>query len=90
MFHSAISVFMATTKHVFLRLARAFAMTVILSGLAGCSAKKITGPTLLIDPSCVTKTIQILNCDLGTEPPHCSGPAIVNYKKGCGRIQVKP
>ena len=71
------------------RLHRLF-LLLMLSSATGCAHKKLAAnlPTLLIDQSCVTRPIVIENCNLKEDPPKCSGPAHVIYKKGCESVQL--
>lgn len=55
--------------------------------LTGCAAKKVAGPSIVIEPGCVTKPIVVANCDLKTEPPHCAGPSVIPYRKGCETVK---
>ena len=72
------------------RLHRLF-LLLMLSSATGCAHKKIAAnlPTLLIEPSCITKPVEIEHCyDLKSVPPKCSGPAKVDYKLGCESVEI--
>lgn len=59
----------------------------LLLGLAGCAPKKIVnGPSVWIEPRCITQPVKMDNCNLHSDPPKCSGPARVIYKRGCETI----
>jgi hypothetical protein len=62
----------------------------IMFMLGGCAAHRTSGPNFIIEPPCLTKAVVLKGCDTSTDPPTRCKQSVINYKKGCGKIEILP